>query len=130
MDGFVAADAVGHRVVHGGRRYPIAQCNNSYVFPGLGLGVVAVGARRVSDAMLMAAARALAEASPARHDPAAPLLPPLSESRRFSRAIAQAVAAAAQRDGLAAHPQSGSIERLIDAKMWEPRYLPMKWKPG
>ncbi len=47
-------------VEYGGRRFPIAQCNNSYIFPGLGLGVRAVGARRVSDAMFMAAARALA----------------------------------------------------------------------
>ncbi len=53
-------------VSYGGRRFPIAQCNNSYVFPGLGLGVLAVGAQRVSDAMFMAAARALADCSPAR----------------------------------------------------------------
>ena len=50
-------------VSYGGRRFPIAQCNNSYIFPGLGLGVLAVGARRVTDAMFMAAARALADCS-------------------------------------------------------------------
>ena len=64
-------------VVHGGRKYPIAQCNNSYIFPGLGLGVLAVKARRVSNAMVMAAARALAECSPSRNDPAGALLPAL-----------------------------------------------------
>ncbi|MBV8228740.1 MAG: NAD-dependent malic enzyme, partial [Planctomycetaceae bacterium] len=117
-------------VSYGGRRFPIAQCNNSYVFPGLGLGVLAVGARRVSDAMFMAAARALADCSPAGHDPAGPLLPPLSESRRVSRAIALAVAAAAQRDGLSAPFRPEELERLVDAKIWQPRYLPMRPKRG
>jgi malate dehydrogenase (oxaloacetate-decarboxylating) len=117
-------------VSHDGRRYPIAQCNNSYVFPGLGLGAVAVGARRVSDAMFMAAAYALADCSPARGDANAALLPPLSESRRVSRAIALAVAAAARRGGLAEHARSDELERLIDAKMWQPRYLPMTPKQG
>ena len=115
-------------VSYGGRRFPIAQCNNSYIFPGVGLGLLAVGARRVSDAMFMAAARALAECSPASHDQAGSLLPPLSESRRVSRAIALAVAAAAQRDGFAAACPAEELERLVDAKIWEPRYLPMKLK--
>ncbi len=113
-------------VTYGGRRIPIAQCNNSYVFPGLGLGAVAVGARRVSDAMFMAAARALVDCSPAHRDPAGALLPPLAESRRVSRVIALAVAAAAQREGLAVHRQAEDLERILDAKMWEPRYLPMR----
>ena len=117
-------------VAYGGRRFPIAQCNNSYIFPGLGLGVVAVGARRVSDAMFMAAARALADASPTRRDPAGPLLPPLADSRRVSRAIALAVAAAARREGLAENSRAEDLERLIDAKVWEPRYLPLRPKRG
>jgi malate dehydrogenase (oxaloacetate-decarboxylating) len=115
-------------VSYGGRRFPIAQCNNSYVFPGLGLGVLAVGAQRVSDAMFMAAAYALADCSPARHDPDGLLLPPLSESRRVSRTIALAVAAAAQDGGLAAPCEPAERERLIDVKMWQPRYLPMRLK--
>jgi malate dehydrogenase (oxaloacetate-decarboxylating) len=52
-----------------GRCYPVAQCNNSYIFPGMGLGILAVRARRVSDEMLMAAATALGECSPAISDP-------------------------------------------------------------
>jgi malate dehydrogenase (oxaloacetate-decarboxylating) len=115
-------------VTAGGRRYPIAQCNNSYVFPGIGLGVRAVAARRVSDAMFMAAARALADCSPARQDPVGPLLPPLSESRRVARAIALAVAATAQHEGLAPSSTAEDLERLVDAKMWHPRYLPMRPK--
>jgi malate dehydrogenase (oxaloacetate-decarboxylating) len=117
-------------VTFNGRRFPIAQCNNSYIFPGLGLGILASGARRVSDSMFMAAARALADDTTARRDPAAPLLPPLAESRRVSRAIALAVAAAAQREGLAEGRSAEETGRLVDAKMWEPRYLPMRRKPG
>ena len=68
--------------------------------------------------MFLAAARALAECSPAPLDPAGPLLPPLSASRRLSRAIALAVVA--QREGLAEARTAEETERLIDAKMWEP----------
>ena len=108
--------------------YPIAQCNNSYIFPGLGLGILAVKATRVSDAMFMAAARALADSAPARHDPAGQLLPPLAESRRVSREIALAVAAAAQTEGLAKTCTPEELERLVGAKMWQPHYLPMRPK--
>ncbi len=62
----VAAGSPFDDVTYGGRRHPIAQCNNSYVFPGIGLGVRTVRARRVSDAMFMAAARALADTAPVR----------------------------------------------------------------
>jgi malate dehydrogenase (oxaloacetate-decarboxylating) len=117
-------------VVYKGRRYSVAQCNNSYIFPGLGLGVLASGARRVTDSMFMAAARALADCAPSRIDPAGSLLPPLSESRRVSRTIALAVAGEAQRDGMAELCPPEEIERLVDARMWTPRYLPMKRKPA
>jgi malate dehydrogenase (oxaloacetate-decarboxylating) len=112
-------------VTYKGRRFPIAQCNNSYIFPGLGLGILASGARRVSDAMFMAAARALADYSTPSRDPGAPLLPPLAESRQVSRAIALSVATAAQNDGLASPRGREELERLVDAKIWQPRYLPM-----
>ena len=117
-------------VSYGGRRYPIAQCNNSYVFPGLGLGVRAVKACRVSDTMLMAAARALADTAPVRRDPGGALLPPLSESRQVSRTIALAVAAAARREGLAESDRADDLERLVDEKMWRPEYRPMRRRPA
>ncbi len=111
-------------VTHRGRRFPIAQCNNSYIFPGLGLGILASGAQRVSDAMFMAAARALADYSMAGGEAAA-LLPPLAESRQVSRVIALAVATAAGDDGLAPARKVEELERLVNAKMWQPRYLPI-----
>ena len=119
-------------VSHGGRRHPIAQCNNSYIFPALGLGVRAAGARRVNAAMFMAVPRALANCSPARHDPLESLLPPLSESQPLARTIALAVAASESllaMDWLSSVPPE-ELERLVDAKIWHPRYLPMKRKQG
>src|SRR5947199_6458046 len=88
-------------VVHDGRTFPISQCNNAYIFPGVGQGVIASGARRVSNTLFMAAARSLAEASPARATPGAPLVPPLADVARVSRQIALDVGAEAQRQGLA-----------------------------
>ncbi len=117
-------------VEYAGRVYPIAQCNNSYIFPGLGLGVTAGGAVRVSDGMFMAAARALAECSPAVRDPGAPLLPCLSESRSVARSVARAVAARAQRDGLAPPCPPEKLESLIDHAMWRPRYPRVRFKPA
>ncbi len=78
--------------------------------------------------MFMAAARALASCSPARDDPAAPLLPPLTESRAVSRVIALAVATMAQREGLADLDDTENLEHLVDAKIWQPHYLPMRPK--
>src|SRR6266849_3190357 len=66
-------------VSYGGRRIPIAQCNNVFIFPAMGLGVVASGARRVTDAMILTAARELAGNSPAIKDSSASLLPPLTD---------------------------------------------------
>ena len=81
-------------VAHDGRTFRIAQCNNAYIFPGLGQGVIASGARRVTDAMFLAAARALGDASPARTDPdARACFPPLEEIVPVSRRIALAVGA-------------------------------------
>ena len=113
-------------VVLDGKRFSIAQCNNSYIFPGLGQGVIASGARRVSDAMFLAAARALAELSPARSDPTAALLPPLEQIVPVSRRVAAAVAAEAQAGGLIAPGPAEDLDRRIAARWWEPRYQRMR----
>jgi malate dehydrogenase (oxaloacetate-decarboxylating) len=105
-----------------GRTVSIAQCNNSYVFPAIGLGVLAGGCRRVSDEMLRAAARELGECSPARTDPNAPLLPPLPEIRKLTRRLARAVAAEAQRQGLADPTSPEALDAAITREFWEPAY--------
>lgn len=111
-------------VTRGGRTWKVDQTNNSYVFPGLGLGVLAVGARRVTDRMFEVAARTLAEASPA--GPEAPLLPPVTELRAMALRVARAVARTARDEGLCAPLDDVQIDARIDAKMWRPSYRPYR----
>jgi malate dehydrogenase (oxaloacetate-decarboxylating) len=105
-----------------GRDFRVDQTNNAYVYPGIGLGAIAVKARRISDAMFLAAARVIAELSPARHDPDANLLPPLVELRKISLRVAVAVAAQAVAEGLAAPLPDDAIAAAVRTKMWEPVY--------
>jgi malate dehydrogenase (oxaloacetate-decarboxylating) len=109
-------------VVFQNRTIDIGQCNNAFVFPGVGLGVIASGARRVTNEMFVAAARALAEFSPALRDPAASLYPALEGVRTMSRRVASAVAGEALRSGLANAASIEELERQIDAKVWSPCY--------
>lgn len=110
-------------VNEGERERKIGQCNNAYIFPGLGLGVIASGARRVSQEMFVAAARALSEQSPALGDPLASLFPPLETVRAVSRIVALRVGLEAQRAGLAESFSEAELERRVDEKMWQPRYV-------
>ena len=109
-------------VEHQGVTHVISQCNNSYVFPAIGLAVVAVKARRVTEGMFMAAALALRDASPALSDSTAPLLPPLSEIRSVTCRIAMAVARAAQRDGVASLDGDSLVQARVVENMWDPAY--------
>jgi malate dehydrogenase (oxaloacetate-decarboxylating) len=108
--------------VLGGRAWIISQCNNVFIFPAVGLGVVASGARRVSDGMLIAAARRLAEMSPALKDPAASLLPPLGELRGVAVEVAAAVAEAAVREGLAPSASPEELRSRAALRQWFPAY--------
>jgi malate dehydrogenase (oxaloacetate-decarboxylating) len=107
-------------VNHDGRSYTIAQANNALVFPGLGLGVAVVRARRITDAMIAAAADAVATfADPA--GPGAALLPPVTDLRTVSAAVAMAVAQAAKQQGLAEQALTDSVKQIHQA-MWRPEY--------
>ncbi len=108
------------------RKIHIDQTNNSYVFPGMGLGILASKARRVSDTMFLAAARALADASPSRQNPDDTLLPPVTAMRHLSRHVARAVARQAMREGLAEQADDEALERAIAAVVWEPVYRPYR----
>jgi len=113
-------------VNHNGKPFTVDQTNNAYVFPGVGLGVLAVDAHRVSDGMFKAAAKALADLSPARLDPAANLLPPVADLRKVAVSVAQAVARAARDEGLCQPLADAAIDRAIVAKMWTPTYRPYR----
>jgi len=109
----------------GGKRITIAQTNNSYVFPGMALGIMSSKASRVSDGMIMAAAQALAALSPTQTDPDGALLPPLQSLRNVSMSVAVAVGRKAQAEGLAEVKGEAFVEQLR-ANVWDPVYLPYR----
>lgn len=108
------------RLVH------IAQCNNALIFPGIGLGIQAVKASRLSKAMIWAAARALSELSPSKRDDFLPILPLLNDAQAVAKHIAVAVARTAIETGLAQCNQEKDLESWIQEIFWEPHYLPFK----
>jgi malate dehydrogenase (oxaloacetate-decarboxylating) len=110
-----------------GRSIPIDQTNNSYVFPGVALGLISAQARRVTDSMFMVAAKTLANLSPTKTDKKGRLLPPVTEIRAVSIAIAIAVAEQARKEELALLPPGDSLEQAVRANVWEPRYLPYRF---
>ena len=109
-------------VSYEGRKIPIAQCNNIYIFPAMGLAVVASGASRVTDPMMLAAARALAANSPALKDQSASLLPPLTELRRVAVEIAVAAGIQAQKDGVAPKISEDELHQRVLKTQWTPAY--------
>jgi malate dehydrogenase (oxaloacetate-decarboxylating) len=123
----VAAGSPFGPVDHGGIRYEIGQANNALVFPGLGLGVIAARARRVTDGMLLAAACAVADLVDIS-SPGAPLLPRVAQLRETSVAVAAAVARAAAAEGVATATLPADLAGHLRALMWEPRYRPVR--PG
>ena len=114
--------------IYNNRRIRVGQCNNAFIFPGVGLGVIAARARRVTDSMFVAAARALADLSPAMSDPDGSLYPGLDRVREVSRRVALAVAAEAQRAGVAMETTTDELERRVEEEMWTPRYARYKLK--
>ncbi|AUA33288.1 NAD-dependent malic enzyme [Pseudomonas sp. SGAir0191] len=100
-----------------GRSFKIAQCNNSYIFPGIGLGTIVSRATRVTEGMLMSSARALAASAMAGE-----MLPAMSDVQAVSKAIALAVALAACEDGVAGETDEQTIRESIEAMFWHPQY--------
>ncbi len=110
-------------VSYRGVRYAISQSNNSYIFPGVGLGIVATRAVAVNEGFFLAAARALAATSPsASGDPGAPLFPRLSSIRAISLEIAVAVAIEATRRGLAPAASEAELRSRVAERQWLPLY--------
>jgi malate dehydrogenase (oxaloacetate-decarboxylating) len=112
-------------VEFGGKTIKIAQTNNSYIFPGLALGIMSARAKRVSEGMIMAAAKALAALSPTQQNPNGALLPPLESLRMVSMSVAVAVGRQAEAEGLAEIKGEAFVEALR-TNVWEPVYLPYR----
>ena len=106
----------------GGKTLVPRQGNNSYIFPGVGLGAIACRARRVTDEMFLVAARTLAEQVTDADLAQGSLYPPLSRVREVSAAIATAVARVAYEHGLATAPKPADLDAFIRAQMYDPRY--------
>ena len=117
-------------VRHGGVERQVDQTNNSYIFPGVALGAISVHARRISDEMLMVAARALAELSPARRDPAAGLLPAVGGMRDIALHVGRAVARQARNEGLCAKLSDEEIDAAIRRRVWRPAYVHYRRAPA
>ncbi len=104
----------------------IAQCNNAFAFPGIGLGTIAVKAKYLSDGMLEAATVALSQCAPIHQDKMSPLLPKLSEIHSVSRQVGFAVALQAKREGLARLDKNIELNRAINEVSWDPKYYPYR----
>ena len=115
-------------VSYNGRTTIIGQCNNMFIFPGMGLGVIAAHARRVTNEMFIAAARALSECSPARQAETASLYPRVEDVREVSRRVALAVGMAAQQAGVSEQTSAEELERRVTKTMWTPHYPRLKYK--
>jgi malate dehydrogenase (oxaloacetate-decarboxylating) len=113
-----------------GQTFRVDQTNNAYVYPGIGLGAIAVKARRISDAMFLAAARTIAEFSPAKRDHEANLLPPLVEIRSLTFHVAHAVAKQALAEGLGDRMSDEAVTAAIKAIVWEPVYATYRRRRG
>jgi malate dehydrogenase (oxaloacetate-decarboxylating)(NADP+) len=107
----------------GGRHFVPRQGNNSYIFPGVGLGVVSVRSTRVTDEMFMAAARTLAQCTGEDDLAQGSLYPPLNRVREVSARIAAAVAEVAYRDGLAEVERPADLLEFMRGQMYDPHYV-------
>lgn len=113
-------------VEYNGKKYEVAECNNSTCFPGIGLGCVLSRSKLLSDKMLVSAVKALAGEAPALKDPDKGLLPDVVDVREISVKIARAVIKTSVEEGLAQEEgipeDEGEIEEWVRAQMWDPRY--------
>jgi malate dehydrogenase (oxaloacetate-decarboxylating) len=112
-----------------GKRHRIGQCNNSFVFPGVGLGLTVSGARRVSNGMFLEAAKALAGMVTAEDLAETAVYPQLARIRECSFAVACATIRRAVAEG---HADPGILEHLektVERAMWYPEYLPIEYEP-
>lgn len=118
----VATGSPFNPVVWKDKIYPIAQCNNAFIFPGIGLGVIASGASRITDEMLMSASETLAQYSPLVLNGEGMVLPELKDIQKVSRAIAFAVGKMAQQQGVAVKTSAEALQQAIDDNFWQAEY--------
>lgn len=109
-----------------GKEVHIAQTNNSYIFPGLALGIISSKAKHVTTTMIKAAVQELVHHLPTQKDKQASLLPPLSEARHLGQLIGEAVGKQAIKDGQAQVADENHLKRELHTNIWEPVYVPYR----
>ena len=108
-----------------GRTITISQANNSFIFPGVGLGVLVAEAKEVTDGMFAVAAQKLADEVKESDLASGSLFPSTHEIRRISARIAEGVVAEARNAGVGRQIPDAEIPKAVAAMMWDPAYLPM-----
>ncbi|WP_440056077.1 NAD-dependent malic enzyme [Pseudoalteromonas sp. T1lg65] len=121
-EAIVATGSPFNPVELNGEKYIVPQCNNSYIFPGIGLGVLAAKATQITDSMLMVSSETLAESSPLANSGKGSLLPALTEIEPLSKRIAFAVAKKAMEEGVALEMDDEAIWAAIEKNYWLPEY--------
>ncbi|WHN66570.1 NAD-dependent malic enzyme [Cysteiniphilum sp. QT6929] len=123
----IAAGSPFEPVVYQGKTYQISQGNNAFIFPGLGLGAIAVKATKMSDGMIRVASETLASFSPLHQSVNNPVLPPIHDATIVSKAVAIAVAKQAIKEGLSSiKAKEADVEKLVNNAQWIPDYYPLK----
>lgn len=118
----IATGSPFEEVFYEGKKVPIAQCNNVYIFPGVGLGVITCKAKEVTETMFYKAAEILSAHSPLLTNPHGNLFPPFEKLRAISREIALGVIQVAEEEGLSQPTDAQTREKMVDDVMWSPVY--------
>jgi len=109
-------------VKYNGNEIIISQCNNALSFPGIGLGVVAAQAKKLTDDMLWEATKILMHESPMLKDKQKPLLPNIENAAKIAYKIALGIASIAIKEKMSSLPDNANIKKIIDANYWHPEY--------
>jgi malate dehydrogenase (oxaloacetate-decarboxylating) len=115
-------------VDYNGQTYRIGQCNNFFIFPGIGLGVTVAGIRCLTDTMFLSASKALAEQFTAGTTGPGSVSPELKNIRQYSHAVACEVIRCAVAEGHADRAVLKNLEEKVLQSMWTPDYMPVKYE--
>ena len=119
---YIATGSPFQPVEHAGQTFAVSQCNNLFAFPGIGAGMIAAGAKRLTDGMLIQAAQSMCDYMTQRKTPRHIIMPEVSELSDVSQVVARAVAMQAEVDQVAQYNRS-EIEKRLEEKRWEPSYM-------
>lgn len=112
-------------VLYENKTFQIGQCNNYYIFPAMGLAILASRAKRVTAGMFLAAAEGLSTLSPALLSDSAPLFPPADQVRQVAKKLAFLIGLQAMKEGVALKTDEAALHQAIEAAFWEPAYRPL-----